>query len=96
MTESKTKTTNPKATAAMIFGLISIVLFLLPFVSIVLAIAAIVVGVMALRDMRTSGEKGRTYAMTGIITGVIGLVIPAALGILAYLFFTNQSAVLFV
>ncbi|TMW72870.1 DUF4190 domain-containing protein [Alteribacter natronophilus] len=91
MTDNRPEKTNPKASTGMIFGILSILLFLLPFVSIVLAIAAIALGFLALREIRATKEKGSAFALTAMITGAVGLVIPAVLGFLAYYMFTNGT-----
>jgi hypothetical protein len=38
-------------------------------------IAAIVLGAMSLKQIETSGEDGRGMAITGLVLGIIGLVI---------------------
>jgi Domain of unknown function (DUF4190) len=42
-------------------------------------IAAIVLGVMSLRQIETSGEDGRGMAITGLVLGIIGLIIAVIL-----------------
>lgn len=42
-------------------------------------IAAIVLGVMSLRQIETSGEDGRGMAITGLVLGIIGLIIAVFL-----------------
>lgn len=45
--------------------------------SAVLGIAALITGLVSLRQIRTSGEKGRTFALFGAWVG--GLTMPAGL-----------------
>jgi Domain of unknown function (DUF4190) len=47
-------------------------------------IAAIVLGVMSLRQIETSGEDGRGMAMTGLVLGIIGLIIFVLLILLLF------------
>ena len=38
-------------------------------------IAAIVLGVMSLKQIEVSGEDGRGMAMTGLVLGIVGLIL---------------------
>jgi hypothetical protein len=42
-------------------------------------IAAIVLGAMSLRQIETSGEDGRGMAITGLVLGIIGLIVAVFL-----------------
>jgi hypothetical protein len=46
-------------------------------------IAAIVLGVMSLRQIQASGEDGRGMAMTGLVLGIVGLIVFVLLIIFA-------------
>lgn len=69
--------TNTKAILSLVFSL------LIGLGSIV----AIVLGILARRDIRRTGERGDGIALAGIIVGVLGLVLPllAAIAIPVYL-----------
>ncbi|PYZ94670.1 hypothetical protein CR194_03830 [Salipaludibacillus keqinensis] len=81
---------NVKTLYSFVTGILSIILFFLPLVGILLALAGIVIGVMGLKEINKTGEPGRGYALTGMICGTVGLLIPISLGILAYFFFSGS------
>ncbi len=65
---------NGLAVAALVLGIISIVLCFVPFLSAILAILAIIFGIIALKSAR------RGMAIAGLATGILGLL----LGILIF------------
>ncbi|NJP37561.1 DUF4190 domain-containing protein [Alkalicoccus luteus] len=85
--------TNSRALMALIFGILSIVLFLLPIGGIIFALLGIVLGIIGRREARANMEKGSGYALAGIICGIVGLIIPVLMGVLALLFFSGQLPV---
>ena len=67
---------NRLATAAMVLGIISLAVGWMPFLFVVGAIAALlalVFGTVGLRHSRAS-DSGRSYAVTGLVTGGVGLI----------------------
>jgi Protein of unknown function (DUF2510) len=73
---------NGVAVAAMVCGIASVVIGWIPFVVLIglaAAIVAIVLGIVGLRRSRTSGA-GSGFALTGLITGSVG-VLASAVGI---------------
>lgn len=83
----------PAASATNGFAVAALVLSLLGFVTGVTAIVGIILGFVALSQIKRTGQAGRGLAITGIVVGfailvitVIGIVIAIALG--AW-FFTN-------
>ena len=67
---------NGVAVAAMVCGIASVVVGWIPFVvaiGLAAAIVAIVLGIVGLRRSRTSGA-GQGFAVTGIITGSVGVL----------------------
>lgn len=73
---------NGFAVAAMVCGIIGVLIAWAPFVVIAGLILAILAVVFGFQGLRRAGEihKGRGMALTGLITGVAGLVL-SALGI---------------
>ena len=51
-------------------------------------IAAVILGHIGLVQVKKSGEQGRTYAITGLVTGYISVAIGLIVTILAVLFFS--------
>ncbi len=65
-----------KATTAMVLGILSIVLCVLTVLDLALAVPAIIVGALALRDAnRFPGRPGRGKALAGLICGIVGIVL---------------------
>ncbi|MEU7280013.1 DUF4190 domain-containing protein [Streptomyces sp. NPDC045431] len=72
------------AIAALVTGVLSLLLFWLWFVGVPLAIAAIVLGVIAMRRARQGRATGKGMAITGLVLGslaVVGTAILIAVGV---------------
>jgi hypothetical protein len=54
-------------------------------------IAAIVLGVMSLKQIEVSGEDGRGMAMTGLVLGIVGLIVFVLLIIFAVALFQSVA-----
>jgi hypothetical protein len=68
---------NGIAVAALVCGIVSVVLGWIPVlfaIGAVLAVLAIIFGIVGFRRSRTSGRR-RGFAITGLITGSIGLLV---------------------
>lgn len=65
------------AVAALVLGIVAIVMFWIPFIGVICGIAAIVTGVMSMRKINQGNLPGKNMAITGLVTGIIGLVISA-------------------
>lgn len=69
-------TGNGKATTAMVLGILSVLFFWLTVIDLALAIPAIVLGALAIRDAKRFPERaGRGKAMAGLICGIVALVL---------------------
>ncbi len=66
--------TNPLAIAALVCGIGQFLLGLLIVGNILLAIPALVLGVVGLRQVSSRGERGRGLAIAGIVLGALGIV----------------------
>jgi Domain of unknown function (DUF4190) len=66
--------TNPVAIAALVCGLVQFLLGLLILGNILLAIPAVVLGAIGLRQTAVRGERGRGLAIAGLILGILGIV----------------------
>jgi hypothetical protein len=77
---------NKPATAAMVLGIIALAVGWMPFIvvlGVIAAVLALIFGTVGLRHSKTSGT-GRSFALTGLITGAVGLaacVIGVALSV---------------
>jgi len=76
-TSPETTARNNVATFSLIFGVISVIIALfIPSGAAILGLAAIVLGFLGLRAVKANGLQGRGQAITGIVLGVIGVVVP--------------------
>ena len=74
--------TNGLAIASLVCGLLTLPICCVPYgayVSIVLGIVAVVLGVMALNQIKVTGEQGKGLAIAG---AVIGGIMAVVLGVL--------------
>jgi hypothetical protein len=70
------------APIALSLGLLALALCWVPLLGVLalpFGISAIVVGSMAIRRIRSRGSSGFTLALTGLVTGAIGLTVAASL-----------------
>jgi hypothetical protein len=51
-------------------------------------IAAVILGHIGLVEVKKTGQQGRTYALTGLVTGYVSIAIGIVVAILAVLFFS--------
>ena len=66
--------TNGLAVAGMICGILGLVLFWTVWIGIILGVLGIIFGALGRSRANSMGGTGRGMAMTGIITGAIGVV----------------------
>lgn len=78
--------TNGLATASLSLGIVAVMTFLLVPISALGGALALIMGVVAKRQIRKSGGVvgGTEMAGFGLILGVAALVVAATLGLLAY------------
>src|SRR5258708_5896425 len=77
--------TNALAIAALVCGIGQFLLGLLVVANILLAVPALVLGVVGLRQTTTRGERGRGMAIAGIVLGALGIIYFALVLILLVL-----------
>ncbi|MDA3129872.1 DUF4190 domain-containing protein [Aliibacillus thermotolerans] len=75
-----TQTTNGKAIASLILGILSIVMiFFFPLITPVFGILGLIFGFIALREMKQTFQSGRGLAIAGNICSIIGLVLSGVI-----------------
>ena len=84
--------TNGMALASMILGIVGITVGLCLIFFPVMPILAVVFGHLGLSQTRSTGAPGRGYAITGLVTGYIGIAL-AILWLIAIIFGTFTSPV---
>ncbi len=70
--EAPTQARNGVGITALILGILTIIAFWIPFVSILLALAAIIFGIIGLRRVSKRIANNRAMPIIGIVLGVIG------------------------
>jgi hypothetical protein len=80
-----TRTTNTKATLALVFGILGIVFFFLTVLDLALIVPAIVLGILGRNDaVRFPERGGRRNATIGLICGIVAGVLVVAGTVFAY------------
>ncbi|WEV63963.1 DUF5067 domain-containing protein [Bifidobacterium sp. ESL0732] len=72
------------ALAALILGIIAIVMFWIPIVGIGCGIAALVTGIMSMRKIKANRLPGKNMSVAGIVTGIIGMVLSVVMAIASF------------
>ena len=76
---------NGMATASLVLGILSIVLFFTSWIAIILGVLAIIFGVVAKNKIKADPELAHTAgaAKGGLIMGIIGVVIAIVVIVIA-------------
>ena len=86
---------NGPAVAALILGILSLLVGFIPFVGLlgtIGGIAAIVLGIIGRRKAKHNGASGGGMAVAGIVTGALAIVLSLAITIGSALFFQTFSS----
>ena len=85
---SEVQKKNGMATASLVLGILSIVLFFTSWIAIIMGILAIIFGVVAKNKIKADPELAHTggAAKGGIIMGIIGIVIVIVMIVIAMMF----------
>jgi hypothetical protein len=73
------KQSNGFGIAALVLGILSIVLFFTSWLAIILGVLALVFGFLALSKVKKGQATSKGMPIAGIVTGVIGALVGAAL-----------------
>lgn len=68
--------TNGKSIAALVLGILSIVV---PYIGLLFGIVAIILAAISLKEIRNRYEQGRGMAIAGLVCGIVGTIIYAIL-----------------
>ncbi|XID92021.1 DUF4190 domain-containing protein [Paenibacillaceae bacterium WGS1546] len=74
--------TNGKSIAALVLGILAIVL---PYIGFLVGIVAIIFASISLKEIKRSGEQGRGMAIAGLVCGIVGTAIYAVIILLVFL-----------
>jgi hypothetical protein len=86
---------NGLGIAGGVCGIVAVVLCWIPFVdyvSVVLGVLAIIFGALGLRNANAHGGGGRGLAITGIVTGIVAVVISILFLAVIYTAVTSINA----
>ena len=65
--------------AALILGVLALILFFVPFIAQILGLLAIIFGIIAMVGAKKKGGKGFGMGIAGLITGGIGMFLSIAI-----------------
>ena len=82
--------TNGKAIAALVLGILSIVV---PYIGLIFGIIAIILAAISFKEIRLRYEQGRGLAIAGLVCGIIGTIIYAVIIVLVVLAFLYIGSV---
>jgi uncharacterized membrane protein len=85
----KTKTTNSNSIISLTVGILSI---LIPIIGLVLGVIGVVFSRKAVKEIKKTNENGRGLATSGLICGVVGIIIQI-FGILGFIAFAAVTTV---
>ncbi|ULO04683.1 DUF4190 domain-containing protein [Paenibacillus sp. 19GGS1-52] len=74
--------TNGKSIAALVLGILSIVL---PYIGLLFGIIAIIFSAISLKEIRMRNEQGRGMAIAGLVCGIVGTILYAVIIVLIIL-----------
>lgn len=66
--------TNGKSIAALVLGILAIVL---PYIGFVIGILAIIFASISMKEIKRTQEQGRGMAIAGLVCGIVGTVLYA-------------------
>nr|WP_082560348.1 MULTISPECIES: DUF4190 domain-containing protein [Paenibacillus] len=66
--------TNGKSIAALVLGILSI---MIPYIGFVIGIVAIIFAALSLKEINARMEQGKGLAVAGLVCGIIGTLIYA-------------------
>ncbi|WP_240376279.1 DUF4190 domain-containing protein [Bacillus piscicola] len=76
-------TTNGKAITSLVLGILSVVcIFLIFFLSPLFGIVGLIFGIMAMKEVKRTGQSGRGMAIAGIVCSSTGIMLSLFLIIL--------------
>ncbi|QJD86108.1 DUF4190 domain-containing protein [Cohnella herbarum] len=68
--------TNGKSIAALVLGILAIVL---PYIGFIVGIIAIIFASLSLKEIKRTQEQGRGLAIAGLVCGIVGTAVYAVI-----------------
>ncbi|WP_239614616.1 DUF4190 domain-containing protein [Cohnella mopanensis] len=76
------KLLNRKAVISLVLGVLSIALYF--SVGLILGVIGLIIGIVALKEIRVNEQSGRKTTITGIVCSSLGIIIPILLMTILY------------
>jgi hypothetical protein len=70
---------NGMGTAALVLGILGIVLFFFPYISVILALLGVIFGGIGIQRANRGEANNKGMAIAGLVCGIVGLVISIIL-----------------
>jgi RsiW-degrading membrane proteinase PrsW (M82 family) len=74
---------NGMAVAALVLGILALVLFFIWFLAPIMGLLAIIFGAVGISKANKIGGKGKGMAIAGLVCGVIGMLLSIVLVVIA-------------
>ncbi|CAH1219076.1 hypothetical protein PAECIP111890_04845 [Paenibacillus sp. JJ-223] len=81
--------TNGKSIAALVLGILSI---MIPYLGFLIGIVAIIFAALALKELKVRMEQGKGLAIAGLVCGIIGTAIYAIIMLILLIVFFAAAA----
>ncbi|MGI8759325.1 MAG: DUF4190 domain-containing protein [Acidimicrobiales bacterium] len=82
---------NGMGTGAMVVGIVALLLSWIPFLGLILAIVALVLGIIGLKKVKRGEATNKGQAVTGVVTGAIAAAIGVAFIVIGIAFFSSDE-----
>jgi len=76
------KSLNRKAITSLVLGVLSIALYF--SVGLILGVIGLIIGILALNEIRVNGQGRRKTTITGVVCSCLGIIIPILLMTIIY------------
>ncbi|HLR52632.1 MAG TPA: DUF4190 domain-containing protein, partial [Candidatus Avamphibacillus sp.] len=84
--EEANKPTNGKAKTSLILGIISVFLWILPFIGSIPGVIGLVLGIIGLNEIAKQKQRGKKTAIFGVACSILGILSPFILAIIGIYF----------
>lgn len=85
------QTSNGVGIAALVVGIVSLFVWWIPFLGLVVAVVAVVLGIVGIRKASRGAASNKGMAIAGLVTGALGLVASLIITIFFVGIFSSDS-----
>lgn len=83
--------TNGKSIASMVLGILNLLLILMPYISVILGILAIILSAISFKEIRRYGDTGKGMAVAGLVCGIVGTIVVLIIFTIGIIFIAASS-----